>query len=166
LAKTRLADVAKLAGVSAATASRAINSPEKVSATRRDRVVAAVDALHYVPHGAARALASRRSRTIGAVVPTLDIAIFAAGVVAVGALQECRTLGVRVPEEVSVTGFDDLDLAVHLEPPLTTVRVPAAELGEKAADYLLTRIQGGAVPDRVELTASLIVRGSTGRPRG
>ncbi|MEE8559891.1 MAG: helix-turn-helix transcriptional regulator, partial [Alphaproteobacteria bacterium] len=81
LAKTRLADVAKLAGVSAATASRAINSPEKVSATLRDRVTAAVDALHYVPHGAARALASRRSRTIGAVVPTLDIAIFAAGVV-------------------------------------------------------------------------------------
>ena len=81
LAKTRLADVAKLAGVSAATASRAINAPEKVSATLRDRVAAAVDELHYVPHGAARALASRRSRTIGAVVPTLDIAIFAAGVV-------------------------------------------------------------------------------------
>ena len=82
LTKTRLSDVAKLAGVSAATVSRAINSPDKVSAELRARVAAAVDRLHYVPHGAARALASRRSRTIGAVVPTLVIAIFAAGVVA------------------------------------------------------------------------------------
>ena len=89
-----------------------------------------------------------------------------ADVLAVGALQVCRALGVRVPEEVSVPGIDGLDLAVHLEPPLTTVRVPAAQLGEKAADYLLTRIRGSAVPDRVELTASLIVRASTGRPRG
>ena len=76
-----------------------------------------------------------------------------------GMKQEGASIGVDVAKA-------HLDLAVHLEPPLTTVRVPAAELGEKAADYLLTRIQGGAVPDRVELTASLIVRGSTGRPRG
>jgi LacI family transcriptional regulator len=82
LAKARLSAVAKLAGVSAATVSRAINSPEKVRAELRERDAAAVNQLHYGPDGAARALASRRSRTIGAVVPTLHIAIFAAGVVA------------------------------------------------------------------------------------
>jgi LacI family transcriptional regulator len=85
LAKARLSDVAKVAGVSPATVSRVINSPEKVSAELRERVGAAVEKLHYVPDGAARALASRQSRTIGAVVPTLDIAIFASGVAALQA---------------------------------------------------------------------------------
>lgn len=334
--KTTLFDVARHAGVSAATVSRVINSPEKVSPALRERVAAAVDELHYVPHGPARALASRRSRTVGAVVPTLGIAIFAQGVVAlqrrleaagytllvanaeydldkealavraliergvdglvlvgakhapgvysllankriphvntynygaddedpcigidharaagrmaeylldlghrsfgvitspvrnndriadrlegilaalarggapvpasrvlevpygiaegrialrtlmsgierptavactadalaIGALQECRAIGLRVPRDVSVSGFDDLELSMHMDPPLTTVQLPATEMGERAADYLLARIAGRSVPDHVELSASLIVRGSTGRPGG
>ena len=76
-AQPRLADVAKLAGVSTATVSRVLNQPTAVSAQLRKRVHAAVETLGYVPHGAARALASRRSNTIGAVVPTIDNAIFA-----------------------------------------------------------------------------------------
>ncbi len=76
----KLSDVAALAGVSAATASRALNTPGKVSDAMRDKVRAAAATLGYVPDAAARALASRRSRTIGAVVPTLDNPIFAAGV--------------------------------------------------------------------------------------
>ncbi len=76
----KLSDVAALAGVSAATASRALNTPDKVGTELRDRVRAAAAALGYVPDAAARALASRRSRTIGAVVPTLDNPIFATGV--------------------------------------------------------------------------------------
>ena len=76
-AQPRLADVARRAGVSTATVSRALNQPHAVTAELRDRVHAAVDALGYVPHGPARALASRRSNTIGAVVPTIDNAIFA-----------------------------------------------------------------------------------------
>ncbi len=72
----RLADVATLAGVSTATVSRALNQSPAVTPELRKRVEAAVDALGYVPHGAARALASRRSNTIGAVVPTIDNAIF------------------------------------------------------------------------------------------
>ena len=73
----RLADVARLAGVSTATVSRVLNHPTAVTPQLRERVHAAVDALGYVPHGHARALASRRSNTIGAVVPTIDNAIFA-----------------------------------------------------------------------------------------
>jgi LacI family transcriptional regulator len=333
-AKARLSDVAKAAGVSPATVSRVINSPEKVSAELRERVGAAVNKLHYVPDGAARALASRHSRTIGAVVPTLDIAIFAAGittlqarlseagytllvanavydpkkeaqevraliergvdglvlvggshapdvykllqsrripyvntyhytadkkhpcigvdnrlaagrvvdylydlghrefavitspvkhndritarrdgfverlaalgvkpparrvlevpysmadgrialrsvvegrrritavlctndVLAIGVLFECRALGVAVPQALSVTGFDDLDLAMHMDPGLTTVRVPAGEIGQRAADLILARIDQTEVPERVELAANLILRASTSRP--
>ncbi|MGE0717999.1 MAG: substrate-binding domain-containing protein [Alphaproteobacteria bacterium] len=73
----RLADVAAAAGVSAATASRAFNVPDLVRPELRERIMAAAAELGYVAHGAARALASRRSRTLGAIVPTLNNTIFA-----------------------------------------------------------------------------------------
>ena len=66
----KLADVALRAGVSTATASRAINMPSLVSATTRARVDAAIRELKWIPHGAAKALASLRTRTIGVLVPT------------------------------------------------------------------------------------------------
>ena len=69
-------DVAAYAGVSTATVSRCLNHPEKVRDSVKNKVDQAILALKYVPHGAARALASRRSRTIGAIVPTLGNAIF------------------------------------------------------------------------------------------
>src|SRR6185503_4226628 len=73
----RLADVARAAGVSLSTASRALADPTLVQARTRKKVDEAARILGYVPHGAARALASRRSRTVGTVVPTLDNPIFA-----------------------------------------------------------------------------------------
>ena len=70
-------DVARLAGVSTATVSRVINSPEQVDADTQRLVRDAVTKLRYVPHGAARALRSRRSQMIGAVVPSFDYALYA-----------------------------------------------------------------------------------------
>ena len=330
----RLADVADLAGVSTATVSRALNQPATVTVELRNRVHAAVDALGYVPHGPARALASRRSNTIGAVVPTIDNAIFArniqalqarlmesgrtlllassdydyereqrevqsliergidgmilvgearersvyrlleqkgvpyvitwiyredspracvgfdnvqaayhiasylldighrniamvAGVrkgndraaarvdgvtkamaerglrfapghlveheyeiaegrlaasrllaspdrptaivcgndvLAFGVLFECRSRGVDVPRDMSITGFDDLDLAANIEPPLTTIRVPAAEMGRRAAEYLLARLEKSPISEKTELQAALVVRETTAPP--
>ena len=330
----KLSDVARLAGASTATVSRVLNHPDQVSAEKRGRVEAALDQLGYVPHGAARSLASRESRTIGVVVPTLDIAVFAHGVqalqrqledagytlfiacsdndlrketaavrafvgrgvdgliltgnqheravldllaaksipcvttyafrpdtalatigidnrrvmerlachlidlghrrfgvvvsavrtndraadrlagvrdalaaaglplapdhvaevphsiadgqigmrslldtnptltavmclsdaLAIGAIAECRRRRLRVPHDISVTGFDDLDMSSHIDPPLTTVRSPARELGKRAAELLLSLISGEAVVDRIELGADLILRGSTAAP--
>lgn len=74
-----LDDVARLAGVSTATVSRCLNEPGKVVEATRDRVMKAVDALGYTPNFAARVMAAKRSFTIGAIVPTLDNAIFAKG---------------------------------------------------------------------------------------
>jgi LacI family transcriptional regulator len=70
-------DVARLAGVSTATVSRVLNSPDCVDAATQGRVREAVAKLRYVPHGAARALRSRRSRMVGAVVPSFDYALYA-----------------------------------------------------------------------------------------
>lgn len=72
-----LRQVARLAGVSTATVSRAINHPDIVSPDLRGRIASAVEALGFVPDGAARALTTRRSQTIGAVFPTLSIGDFA-----------------------------------------------------------------------------------------
>lgn len=70
-------DVARLAGVSTATVSRVRNSPEQVDPATRERVLAAIAKLRYVPHGAARSLRSQRSRLIGAIVPSFDYALYA-----------------------------------------------------------------------------------------
>jgi LacI family transcriptional regulator len=70
-------DVARLAGVSTATVSRVINSAEQVDAATRARVRDAMAKLRYVPHGAARALRSDKSRMIGAIVPSFGYALYA-----------------------------------------------------------------------------------------
>ena len=75
-----LGDVAARAGVSTATVSRYLSNADQVREERRSRIRKAIEDLGYLPHGAARALASRRSHTIGAIVPTLDNAIFARGI--------------------------------------------------------------------------------------
>lgn len=334
--QVKLRDVAKRAGVSTATVSRALTSPEKVSVEALRRVREAVREFGYLPHGAARALRSRRTRTIGAVIPTLDNAIFAnathalqktleesgynllvachefdlkaeteitqsliergvdgvvlvgldhepalfellgsfhvpyvltwaidpngrhpcvgfrnreaaarvagylldmghrriamiagetgsndrarervtgvrealqargleldaarlleapytfdAGrqamrtlahldpaptaiicgndVLAIGAINEARSLGLQVPAQVSITGFDDLQISSLIIPALTTVRVPTRELGQQAALHLLSLIAGAAVNPLRELAVELIVRDSTAPPAG
>ena len=328
-----MADVARRAGVSTASVSRVLNDPDQVSAELRKRVEGAVRDLRYVRDGAARALAARRSRTIGAVVPTLGVGIFAAGVEALqrrldqlghsllvassqfdpdielrqarallergvdgialvghrhraellrvlaetrtpyvftytyaggrhpcvgfdhaaaigrvvdllaelghrrfgivtsptrdndritqrlegarariaalrlpkpmlieapygvadgrgalrallhdapattavicttdvhamGVLAEARTLGIDVPARLSVTGFDDLELAAEMEPALTTIHVPARDIGERAADMLVAQATGARAGTHVAVPVTLSVRGSTGRAPG
>jgi LacI family transcriptional regulator len=76
---TTLSDVAALAGVSTATVSRCLNSPDQVVQATKDKVAAAVEALNYSPNFGARAMAARRTNTIGAIIPTMENAIFARG---------------------------------------------------------------------------------------
>ena len=330
----KLTDVARLARVSTATVSRALSQPQLVNAVTQKRIEAAAQRLRYVPHGAARALRSQRTHTVGAVIPTLDNAIFAnathalqkaledrgytlllachefnlqaetkvtrsllergvdglvlvgaehdaglftlltdfgvpyvltwaldasgrhpcvgfdnrvaamrvasylldighreiamiSGVVAgndrardrlagvrdaleahrialhpqrviekpytlaggreamqsllkltprptavvcandvlaMGAVMECHAHAIDVPQALSITGFDDMEAASILVPPLTTVRVPTRELGYAAAHQLLSRIDGAAGTPVTELAVDLIVRGTTAPP--
>jgi LacI family transcriptional regulator len=332
----KLADVARHAGVSTATASRAINTPGLVSAEARERVNAATRALNWIPHGAAKALASLRTRTIGVLVPTFGHQTIAAMIetlqhrlaqanytllmgwadpaletalpqalnmiergveclilmgedqpdalmerleqrnifyviaytsgrqgrpncigfdnfiemskatshllslghrrfglitrplknndrirqriegvhhtlaqaglairpqhmvevshgligsgregmqimlfeprfptavicandyLAAGALIEAKAAGLAIPEDLSITGFDDVELAGNLDPPLTTIRVPARQIGEEIAQFVLNRLETGEATLPARLEAELIVRGSTDRPR-
>ncbi|WP_432053077.1 LacI family DNA-binding transcriptional regulator [Streptomyces xiamenensis] len=84
-------------------------------------------------------------------------------VLAVGALKAARRLGLRVPGDVSVTGFDDTELATAVEPELTTVRLPATAMGEEGMRALLAALRGETAPGAV-LPVTLIPRASTGPP--
>ncbi|KIP87419.1 LacI family DNA-binding transcriptional regulator [Stenotrophomonas sp. CFBP8980] len=84
---------------------------------------------------------------------------------ALGALAACRDLGVRVPDDLSIVGFDDLASSRYLTPALTTVRQPMREIGACAVSLLLAIIEGRDVPLQQTLDFSLMVRGSTGGPR-
>jgi LacI family transcriptional regulator len=83
---------------------------------------------------------------------------------AFGALIECSRQAIAVPRELSIAGFDDLDFASQIVPSLTTVHVPAEEIGRRAAEYLLARIAGRSAPLTTEVTTNLIVRESTAPP--
>jgi DNA-binding LacI/PurR family transcriptional regulator len=82
---------------------------------------------------------------------------------ALGVLQAARVRGLRVPDDVAVTGFNDFEFARFADPPLTTVAVPGYELGRVGAESLIGRLGGEAPPTagaRVTLPVTLQLRGS------
>jgi LacI family transcriptional regulator len=86
--------------------------------------------------------------------------------IAIGVLQAARERGVRVPEDLSVVGFDDVEAAEIVTPPLTTIRQPLAEMGRMAVSLLERLIEGQRIEAlHVELRTQLIVRGTTAPPR-
>jgi len=82
--------------------------------------------------------------------------------VAVGALQACRDLGVRVPDDLAIVGCDDIPLASLVTPALTTVRISKFEIGATAVRMLLDRIEGTSDRAEVVMQPELIVRASAG----
>jgi LacI family transcriptional regulator len=81
----------------------------------------------------------------------------------IGVLRALRESGRRIPEDVSLVGFDDIPTAELLDPPLTVVRQPTYRMGAQAAELLIRRItEPGSPVQEVLLTGSLVVRGSTG----
>jgi DNA-binding LacI/PurR family transcriptional regulator len=91
-------------------------------------------------------------------------AVFVASdVVAVGAKAAIRQHGLNIPQDIAMVGFDDVPLARYLDPPLTTVRLPASELAAKASQTLIEIIQGSPPAEKqVLLDSELIIRRSCG----
>jgi LacI family transcriptional regulator len=83
-------------------------------------------------------------------------------VLAVGALRRAAKLGLNVPGDVSITGFDDLELAQIAQPPLTTVHVPHREMGRRAALALVGMVKDGVPLESLELEANLVLRMTLG----
>jgi len=82
---------------------------------------------------------------------------------AIGVVEGARAAGMRVPEDLSVVGFDDVPMAAWTDPPLTTVRQPIVEKGRLAARLLIERMRGQDVETPRPLETSLVVRASTAR---
>ena len=117
----KLADVATAAGVSTATVSRCLNSPDQVSKKTLARVLSAVEQLGYAPNFSARALAAKRTNTIGAIIPTMDNAIFARGIQA-------------FQEELQKSGYTLLVASSSYEPELEEEQIKT--LTDRGADAL------------------------------
>jgi LacI family transcriptional regulator len=99
-------------------------------------------------------------------------AIFAANdMMAIGCLQALREAGIRVPDDIALAGFDDIPIARFVDPPLTTVGVPIAELGRQAVECCVGILATGEPGTSRTFTPELVVRASTGgavsaRPKG
>jgi LacI family transcriptional regulator len=104
-----------------------------------------------------RLLASRRQFT--AVLTANDL-------LAVGCYDALGTRSLRCPDDISITGFNDMPFADRFQPPLTTLHIPHDELGVQAANLLLERIANPEIPAKqLRLEPRLVVRGSTAAPR-
>ena len=82
-----------------------------------------------------------------------------------GAILECRARGVAIPERLGIAGFHDLEMGRLVTPTLTTVHVPATEIGKRAGEVILRRLAGSAGEEGVaELPFRIVRRESTRRP--
>ncbi len=93
--------------------------------------------------------------------PDLSAILFGNDVLAVGALLEAQRLGIDVPGDLSLIGFDDLELAAQISPGLTTIRVPTDEMGHRAAENLLLRLGNKEAPHTLEIETELVLRATT-----
>jgi LacI family transcriptional regulator len=137
----------RVAGIREALASRGIELQHERLIERSHRIVDGQLAMRTM---------LERPRRPTAVICGTDTLAF-------GALVEANAAGLRVPGDLSITGINDAEFASHLTPPLTTVRLPAEEVGTRAAQYLIGRIRGEVVVKRTPVQFSLIVRESTTR---
>ena len=101
-------------------------------------------------------------------LPDPPTAIFASNdISAFGAMDAIRDRGRRIPDDVSVIGFDDIPAASHVHPPLTTIRQPLYDMGRLATRMLLQAIEHPETPPvRKELVTELVVRASCRMPAG
>jgi len=120
---------------------------------------------HLIVEGNHRVEGGRNAMSRLLALPNPPTAILASNdLTAIGAMHSIRRVGLRVPEDISVVGFDDIELSQYTQPPLTTVRLSREELGRKAFECLFQIVEGKS-PSGVSLsvTTGLVVRESTGR---
>lgn len=101
------------------------------------------------------------TRILESDAPRPDAIFVASDLMASGALTVLRTLGIRVPDDIALMGFDDSPIATTMTPALSTVRQPSYEAGQTVADVLLSLLAGGDAPHETILPTELVIREST-----
>ena len=138
---------ARLAGVRAALAAQGLDLPDERVMQQSFSIVAGRTGMQQL--------------LAGRVVPTAVIG--GNDLLVIGGMVEAQAQGRHVPRDLSCVGIDDLELAAHMTPALTTVRLPTAELGRQCAEQVLTRLAGDPGTRTIRLPVELVVRHSTGR---
>lgn len=111
----------------------------------------------YSIHGGRKACALLLSRND----PPPTALICGNDILALGALVECQARGLSVPQDISIVGFDNLEFAMHSNPPLTTIDVPAEEMGKAAASFVLSNLRGEVASQHNPVEVELILRESS-----
>ena len=121
---------------------------------------------HTLTAGATRAAGAQAFESMprGRRRPTAVLAM--SDMVAIGLMAAAQSAGLKIPDDLSVVGYDDLPMAAWTNPALTTVRQPIIEKGRLAARLLNQRLKGKVVQSPAPLGTSLVVRGSTSPPSG
>lgn len=139
---------ARLAGVRATLEAAGLKLPQRH----------VVESPYGIEHGRA---AFRKLMTA---CPDVTALICSNDILAIGGVLEAQALGMTVPRDISIIGIDDLELASQLKPALSTIRVPAGQMGELSAQYIVEWLNGGKTTVRQCLDAELIQRGTTAPP--
>ena len=90
-----------------------------------------------------------------------DVMITANDNMAIGAYRACQELGIRIPDDLAIASFNDIPVAQFLNPPLSTIKIPAELIGETAVELMLERLAGRDFAKKVIISSEMIWRGST-----
>ncbi len=114
-----------------------------------------------LPPSAAYAEGREAVGALLALDPDIDAIFFTNDAIAVGAIMECHRRGIRIPHDLAIAGFADLDIAAEVVPSLTSVQVRSSLIGEEAAQRVLTRLKGESEPEKVtDLGFAIVARES------
>ncbi|SFS53006.1 LacI family DNA-binding transcriptional regulator [Paenibacillus sp. BC26] len=148
---------------------KVISSRERIRGFQDEVVEAGLQLPEYMVKMNGRDLVNDGRRSASELLRYADrpTAVFCCNdLLAIGALQAAKEMGVRVPEELSIVGFDNTILATVTDPPLTTVSQPTEQMGQLVVDLVLSKNDAAkpGEPKRVMLKPELVVRQSTGKP--
>lgn len=121
------------------------------------------DWIREAPFSYAKGGEAFRAIASGGTLPTAVVCLN--DVLAIGAMAEARAMGIKVPDDISITGCEDLEVAAAVTPALTTVRYPTWEMGHFAGVRLLSGLRGEAPQGAREFPTELVVRESAAPPR-
>ena len=152
--------VAMLAGVSQHNDRAAARIAGVRQALKKGGLTLAPQHLVERPYGLAEA--REGFRLLMAAHPAPTAIVCGNDVLAFGALLEARKLGIAVPETLSIVGFDDLEMARHIQPTLTTLHVPTQQLWRTVAERVICALEGSPVQAATEVEVELVVRESSG----
>jgi DNA-binding LacI/PurR family transcriptional regulator len=121
---------------------------------------------YIVPGGFSTSDGQRAAEVLMSLSPAPTAIVAANDLVAIGAITVLKRLGKRVPRDVSVTGYDNIQMSEIFDPPLTTISQPTYEMGKRAMEVVLNQIERPGLTGKIiELDRPLLIRKSTDKPR-